>query len=71
MGQPIPFWQVVEAADQLSANEQDALIDILRRRSVDRGRKELAASAKEAREEFARGECKPCTPDELMRELLQ
>lgn len=65
----MPFGEVLEAADQLSAEEQQALIAILHRRLAETGRRQLAAEVQEARREFAEGRCKPATPEELMREI--
>ncbi len=65
----MPFGEVLEAADQLSAEEQQTLIDILHRRLAQAGRRLLAAEIQESRREFAEGGCKPVTPEELMREI--
>ncbi|MGQ9630026.1 MAG: hypothetical protein ACUVXI_06875 [bacterium] len=51
--------------DKLSLEEQETLIDILRRRIAERGRKMLAAEIQEARKEFAEGRCRPATADEI------
>ena len=66
----MPFGEVLEAADQLSPEEQQALIAILHRRLAQAGRQLLAVEIREAREEFAQGRCRPVTPDELMHEIL-
>ena len=70
MTPPLPFWEVLEAADRLSGDEQAALLEILRRRLSAQARKAHAADAEEARQEFAQGLCKPMTVDEIMKELL-
>jgi hypothetical protein len=70
MTQPLPFWEVVEAADHLSGDEQAALLDILRRRLSVQARKAHAADVKESRQEFAQGLCKLRTVDEIMKEIL-
>ena len=67
----LPFGEVLEAADRLSAEEQEELIAILRRRLVQATRQRLAAEIQEARQEFAEGRCLPTTPDELMREIMK
>lgn len=71
MSQTLPFGQVLEAADQLSPEEQQELIDILHRRLVQTGRQRLVSEVQEARQEFAEGRCRPATADELMREIQQ
>ena len=44
-----PFAEVLEAVDQLSTEEQETLVAIVRRRMAERGRKRLAADVQEAR----------------------
>jgi hypothetical protein len=68
--QEIPFGEVLEAVERLSAEEQEDLAAILRRRLAERGRKRMAQDVTEAREEFRRGECRRSTPDELIGEVL-
>ena len=65
----MPFGEVLEAADQLLAEEQQALIAILHRRLAETGWRLLAAEVQEARRELAKGRCKPATPEEPMREI--
>lgn len=66
----VSFGDVLEAADQLSLDEQETLIDILHRRLVERRRAELAQDIQEARQEFAADQAKPASPDEIMDEIL-
>ena len=66
----VVFSEVLDAADKLSPEEQDALIDVLHRRQIERRREEIRQAAEEAEREFQAGLCRPVTPDELMRELL-
>jgi hypothetical protein len=65
------FGDVLEAADHLSLEEQQELIAILQRRLAEAGRQRLIAEVQEARQQFAAGQCRPVTPDELMREILE
>lgn len=64
------FAEVLEAADRLSLDEQETLIDILHRRMTDNRRKELAKEIQEAQREFQEGSCRPSTPEEIMKEIL-
>jgi hypothetical protein len=66
----IPFGDVLEAADKLSLEEQEALIEVLHRRLIERRRDELARDIQQATEEFEAGRCRPATPEELMKEIL-
>ena len=70
MEQSLPFAEVLEAVEQLSAEEQETLVTIVRRRMAERGRKRLADEIQEAEREFEEGRCRPSTPDELMDEIL-
>jgi hypothetical protein len=69
MAHTMPFGEVLEAADQLSADEQATLVSILRRRLAEYGRKQVVEDIGEARGEFTAGNCRPITVDELMREI--
>ncbi len=62
------FADVLEAAERLDADAQAALVAILSRRLAERGRERVAATAAQARQEFAAGQCKPMTAAEIMRE---
>ncbi len=71
MSQTLKFAEVLEAADYLSHDEQEELIDILHRRLAQASRQRLVTEIKEARQEFAEGRCLPTTPGELMREIMK
>ena len=66
----ISFGEILEAADQLTLEEQESLIDILHRRMIERRRAELAKDIEDARREFEEGRCQPATPSEIMEEIL-
>ena len=70
MGSPLPFGEILEAADELPTEDQEALIAILKNRIRERRRAELLQDIREAEKEFREGKCQPATPDELMREIL-
>ena len=63
------FGEVLEAADQLSLGEKEALIDVLNRRIIEARRDELARDIEEANREFQEGKALPITPDDLMKEI--
>ncbi|PZO38480.1 MAG: hypothetical protein DCF19_16280 [Pseudanabaena frigida] len=65
-----PFAKILDAADQLLLEDQEDLIHILQNRLRDRRRVELLKDVQEAQQEFALGQCKPVTPEQLMEELL-
>lgn len=71
MNRVLPFSEVLEAADQLSQDEQEELIAILHRRLAQAARQRLAAEIQETRQEFSEGRCLPATPDELLRAIMK
>jgi hypothetical protein len=71
MTHALPFAEVLEAADNLSQDEQQELIAILNRRLAQAARRRLAEEVQEARQQFAEGRCLPATPEELMREIMK
>jgi hypothetical protein len=64
------FGEVLEAVGKLSPDEQEALLDIVRHRLAEQARKRLAQDIREARTEFAHGQCAPTTVEDLMKEIL-
>ncbi len=66
----VPFGEVLETIDRLPLEEQEELIEIVRRRVIEQRRTELAKDIREAQEEFRKGHVRPATPDELMAEIL-
>ncbi len=66
----ISFGEVLEAADKLSLEEQESLLDILWRRVIERRRAELAEDIREAKQEFQEGHCQPATSSEIIEEIL-
>lgn len=65
-----PFGEILDAADKLSLEEQEALIDVLSRRAADRRRDQLAGDIRNARKDFKEGRTKPNTPDDILSEIL-
>ncbi len=64
------FGEILEAADQLTLEEQENLINILQNRLRDSRRAELVRDVREAQEEFSQGQCQPVTPEEIRSEIL-
>jgi hypothetical protein len=63
------FNDVLEAADRLSPDDQETLIDILHRRLLERRRNELNADISRGLQEFQNGACRAVTPAEIMKEI--
>ncbi len=70
MATELPFAEVLDAVDHLSAEEQEMLVSITRRRLAERGRKRIGSDIEEARREFADGRCRTTTVDELWGEIM-
>ena len=70
MPNAMPFAEVVEAVDQLSLDEQETLIALFHRRLAQAGRQRIVEEIREAEQEFEQNNCRPMTPEELMREIL-
>lgn len=69
--QATTFQEALESVESLPENQQEELINIIRRRRIERRREEIAESIKEARAEYARGEVTGGTVDDLMKELAE
>lgn len=68
--EPATFSAVLDAADTLSPQEQETLIEVLRHRIAERNRQRLIKEVEEAPRDFAQGECREATADEIMPEIL-
>lgn len=66
----LSFNDVLEAADQLTLDEQESLVDILRRRLAEKRRNELLQEIQAARKEFQESQVQVATADEIFNELL-
>jgi len=61
--------EVLEAADQLTMEEQETLIEVLRRRFVDLRRRQIVREVEGSRAAFAAGECKPASVRDIMKDI--
>ena len=64
------FDKVLEAAEKLTLDEQEELVEIVRRRVAQKRRVQLTREIRSARREFQSGRARAVSPDELMREIL-
>ncbi|MBM3333073.1 hypothetical protein FJY63_00260 [Candidatus Sumerlaeota bacterium] len=64
------FAEVVEAADELSLEEQEMLIDVLHRRVIEARRREIARDIREAQQEYRKGRCRVVSPADLKKEIM-
>lgn len=63
------FSEILDAAGNLSADEQETLLEILRRRLAERKRARVIRDVEESRAEFSAGQARPATVDEIMDEV--
>jgi hypothetical protein len=67
---PAPHFEaLLESVEALSVEEQEILIDLVRRRLVERRRAEIAANIAKAQAEYQAGQMCRGTVDELMAKL--
>lgn len=66
----LSFADVLEAAEQLSLEEQESLLDLLQRRLIERRRSVLAKEIEAARREFHDGKTRVMSPAEIIAEAL-
>lgn len=63
------FQEALDIVESLPLQQQEELTDIIRRRNIERRREQLVQDIKEARAEYARGECSQGSVEDLMKEL--
>ena len=69
--QTITFQKALDIVESLPEYQQESLIDIVQHRLIEHRRELLARNITAAREEYARGEVKKGTVDDLMREISE
>lgn len=63
------YGQVIDSIEALPDEQQESLVELLRRRLAERRRDALVKSVQEARKEFKSGKCRPAAPAEIMRKV--
>ena len=63
------FSNVLDAIEQLSYDEQETLVDIVRHRLAERGRHRVIRDVEESRRELAAGRLKAMSVDEIMHDI--
>jgi hypothetical protein len=63
------FAEILDAASSLSADEQQALLEIMSRRIAERNRAGILRDVKAAREEIAVGGARPTSVSDIMTEV--
>ena len=72
MEQPVstPFQQALDIVERLPADDQEALIEVIRRRLIEQRRMEIARNARATVQAFREGRARYGTVDDLRRDLL-
>ncbi|MCI5142680.1 MAG: hypothetical protein D3909_13355 [Candidatus Electrothrix sp. ATG1] len=70
MADAVSFHEVLDAVEQLPIDEQESLIDLIRRRIAEYRRQEIATQVSSAREEYKNGKLIPESPDDIMQSIL-
>ena len=69
--QTVTFQDALDIVESLPKDQQENLIDIIKRRIIERKREVLAEHIKEAREEYRREEVRHDSADDLMKEIAE
>ncbi len=64
------FTDVLEAVEELPTDEKEELIRILNNRLREAKRQRIIKSVEAAQREFEKGDLKPASVDEIMKEVL-
>jgi hypothetical protein len=65
------FQVALETVEELTPEDQEMLVEIVRRRLIEQRRTELAQDIAAAREAYRRGDVRRGTVDDLMAELAE
>lgn len=65
------FNEVLEAADHLSLDDQEELLNIINSRLREHKRKILIQDVQKAHEEFHASRCTPMTPADIIKEIQE
>jgi hypothetical protein len=63
------FDEVLEQVEELSPPDQEALIDLIRKRLVERRRSEIADNINQSHQEYRAGQVRLSGVDDIMAEL--
>ncbi|MCK4469263.1 MAG: hypothetical protein KAU60_13015 [Desulfobacterales bacterium] len=65
------FDEALDIIESFPEEQRESIVEIVKRRLTEERRERLAQTIKEAREEYARGEVRRGTVDDLIREIVQ
>jgi len=70
MNMQTTFAEVLEKIESFSFEEKETLVDILQNRLRETKRQRIIKSVEAAQKEFEKGNLKPASVDEIMKEVL-
>jgi len=65
------FDEALDIIESFSEDQRESIVEIVKQRLAEERREQLGQTIKEAREEYARGEVRRGTVDDLIREIAQ
>ena len=69
MAQPVTFDQALDTIEQLPVDQQAEVVQVIQQRLRERARQELIEDVRKSEVEYARGEGKAVSVEELMGEI--
>ena len=67
----VTFDEVLDIIESFPEKQRESIVEIVKRRLTEERREQLAQTIKESREEYARGEVRRGTVEDLFREVSQ
>jgi ribosome recycling factor len=65
------FDEALDIIESFPEEQRESIVEIVKRRLTEERRERLVQTVKEARQEYARGEVRRGTVDDLIREIVQ
>ena len=65
------FDEALDILESFPEEQRESIVEIVKHRLTEERRERLAQTVKEARQEYARGEVRRGTVDDLIREIVQ
>ena len=65
------FDEALDIIESFPEEQRESIVEIVKRRLTEERRERLAQTVKEARQEYARGEVRRGTVDDLIREIVR
>lgn len=70
MSRAAKFSDILDLVDHMPLEDKEAMIDVLKRRTADQRRAQIAREAVSSDKEYRKGKAKTGTADQIMREIV-